>query len=239
MLIRNTKTRIDESVLSHVPSFEGLSLGQIREILDQAVSGYIEDGETIFEEAQPARRFYILLDGHIRVVRHTADGDQVIVAYIPPGELFGIARAIRRETYPATAIAASDCIILSWPTALFDEFSANYKGFAAEAYRMLGERLTERNDRLISMATQKVEQRIALALFALSERSGRPVEEGMEIAFPISRQDLSEMTATTLYTASRAMSKWEKEGIIRTLRKRILVCDQERLRLLATGGNEI
>lgn len=224
-------------MLTHVSPFVRLDKQQIREILDQAVSRHIEKGETVFEEGQEARRFFILLDGHIRVVRYTAQGDQVIVTYIPPGELFGIAQAIRRKTYPATAIAAADCIVLSWPSPLFDVFSEKYEGFAGETYRMIGERLTERNDRLISMATQRVEQRVASALLNLSAHSGRPVQGGIEIAFPISRQDLSEMTATTLYTASRLLSSWEKDGIIKSLRKRILVCDQERLRRLAQGDS--
>lgn len=228
-------SRPDESVLSHVAPFAKLSIEEIRTILDQAASRHVENGATVFEEGQEAKRFFILLDGYIRVVRYTPQGDQVIVTYIPPGDLFGIAEAIGRKTYPATAIAASDCIFLSWPSQLFGVFSEQYEGFSTEAQRMVGGRLTERNDRLVSMATQRVEQRVASALLSLSNHSGRKVSGGVEIAFPISRQDLSEMTATTLYTASRLLSAWEKDGIIKSLRKRILVCDQDRLGLLAQG----
>jgi len=225
--------RLDESLLSHVPPFARLDRQQIREILDQATSRQLDAGATVFEEGADAERFFILLDGYVRVVRYTAGGDQVIVLHIPPGQLFGIARAIGRTTYPATAITASDSILLSWPPNLLDDFSERYPGFSTETYKTIGERISERNDWLITLATQRVEQRVAKALLQMSKQSGRAVAQGIEIAFPISRQDLSEMTATTLHTVSRLLSSWEKAGIVRSRRKRIVVCDSEALQRLA------
>jgi len=86
---------------------------------------------------------------------------------------------------------------------------------------------------LITLATQKVEQRVAKALLQMSRQSGRAVARGIEIAFPITRQDLSEMTATTLHTVSRLMSAWEKDGIVKSRRKRITVCEPQLLKELA------
>jgi len=227
-----TYPRLDESLLSHVPPFARLDGSQIRTILDQARSRHLDAGTTVFEEGAEADRFFILLDGYLRVVRYTPEGEQVIVLHIPPGQLFGIAQALGRTTYPATAITASDSIILSWPSTLFDEFKERYEGFATETYKTVGERITERNDWLITLATQKVEQRVAKALLQLTRQSGRSVPQGIEIAFPISRQELSEMTATTLHTVSRLLSSWEKDGVIKSRRKRITVCDTGLLQAL-------
>jgi len=224
---------LDESLLSHVPPFAKLERQQIRAILDQASSRHLDAGTTVFEEGADAERFFILLDGYIRVVRYTQNGDQVIILHIPPGQLFGIAHALGRTTYPATAITASDSITLSWPSALFLVFEQRYQGFATETYRTVGERIMERNDWLITLATQKVEQRVAKALLQMSRQSGRAVARGIEIAFPITRQDLSEMTATTLHTVSRLMSAWEKDGIVKSRRKRITVCEPQLLKELA------
>ena len=228
-----TCPRLDESLLSHVPPFASLSRKQIRTILDQAASRHLDAGSTVFEEGADAERFFILLDGYIRVVRYTTDGDQVIILHIPPGQLFGIAHALGLASYPATAITVSDAIVLSWPSALFDVFSRRHPDFAAAAYETVGERITGRNDWLVTLATQRVEQRVAKALLQMSRESGRTVAQGIEIAFPISRQDLSEMTATTLHTVSRLLSGWEKDGIVSSRRKRITVCRPERLQQLA------
>ena len=230
---KKTLPRLDESLLTHLPPFSRLERRQIRTILDQASSFRVEEGAAIFSEGEAAERFYMLLDGYIRVVRVTPGGDQVIALHIPSGQLFGIAPAIGRDTYPATAVAASECIALSWPTRLWTEFTQNYDGFAEETYKTVGKRLGEMNARIMEMATQHVEQRIANALLRLVNQSGRRVGDAIEIDFPITRQDLSELTGTTLHTVSRLLSAWEKQGLVKSKRKRITVCDPHQLVLIS------
>ena len=91
----------------------------------------------------------------------------------------------------------------------------------------------ELNNRVVEMATQEVEQRIANALLRLVNQTGRKVENGIEIDFPITRQDLSEMTGTTLHTVSRLLSAWEKQGLVESRRKRIVVREPHELVLLS------
>jgi len=87
----------------------------------------------------------------------------------------------------------------------------------------------------MEMATQQVEQRIANALLRLINQTGRKVAAGIEIDFPITRQDLSEMTGSTLHTVSRTLSAWEKQGMVASGRKRITVCEPHQLVLLANA----
>ena len=71
--------------------------------------------------------------------------------------------------------------------------------------------------------TERVERRVARALLRLVHDAGRRAEGGVEIAFPVSRQDIAEMTGTTLYTVSRLLSGWEERGIVRSSRQRIVL----------------
>lgn len=225
-------TRLDESLLAPLPPFCLLERGQIRTILDQAVSRRADAGVTVFDEGAQAERFFLLLDGTIRVVKVTRDGEQVTSLHIPAGQLFGIAQALGRDTYPATAITASEALFLCWPTSLWHSFVATYPGFATETYKTVGARVNEMNTRIVEMSTQHVEQRIARALLRLVNQSGRRTAEGIEISFPITRQDVSEMTGTTLHTVSRLLSAWEKDGLVSSKRKKIVVCDPHRLVLM-------
>ena len=83
------------------------------------------------------------------------------------------------------------------------------------------------------MSTQQVEQRIAHALLRLAKQSGRKVEHGVEIDFPISRQDIAQMTGTTLHTVSRTLSGWEQRGLIESSRQRIVLREPHKLMVLA------
>lgn len=224
---------LDESLLVHIPPFRKLSRAQIREILDLATPKRVEPGVAIFEEGMAAEHFYLLLDGHVRVVRTTADGDQVIALHIVSGQLLGIAAAIGRTTYPATSVAIDECLVLSWPMTRWQPFVGAYDGFATESYKVVGDRMGEMNNRIVEMATQHVEQRVARAVLRLISQSGKKVASGVEIDFPITRQNLSEMTGTTLHTVSRLMSAWEKNGIVKSSRARITVTDAHRLVVLS------
>lgn len=225
--------KLDESLLINLAPFEGLDRAQIREILDKATAHRFDAGEAVFHEGAEASRFYLLLDGYIRVGRMTPEGEHVTVLHISSGQLFGLALALGHTHFPASAVAAAEAIVLSWPQRVWPDFTARYPGFSVEAYRTIGQRMGEMRDHVVEMATQQVEQRIANALLRLINQMGRRTDTGIEVDFPITRQDLSEMTGTTLHTVSRLLSAWEKRGIVESKRKRILVREPHQLVMLA------
>lgn len=221
--------KLDASLLVHLPPFARLNHDEIRAILSRATSRRVEAGQHVFEEGMPATHFHLLLDGYIRVIHITPEGEQVTVLHIPSGQLFGFATAVGRQTYPATSVAARECIVLSWPMRLWQEFSAQYEGFAVETGKTIGQRMGEMNSRIVEMATLHVEQRVARALLRLIDQTGRKTDDGIEIDFPITRQDISDMTGTTLHTVSRLLSAWQRDGILASQRKHITVCQPHEL----------
>ena len=225
--------KLDESLLTDLPPFRSLTRPLIREILDAAQTARYDAGQTVFREGGPVDRFFLLLDGHIRVQRTTEQGDQIILLHIAPGQLFGIGAALGHKTYPATAIAADDCVVLAWPSGLWSVFTARYGGFATQTYAIVGERMTDMHNVIVEMATKLVEQRIAAALLRLITQMGRKVDRGIEIDFPITRQNISDMTGSTLHTVSRLLSAWEKDGIVKSERKKITVIAPHQLVLLS------
>jgi CRP-like cAMP-binding protein len=229
--------KLNESLLATIPPFRRLSQPQIRKILDDATPLRFDAGVAVFSEGLPVERFFLLLDGHIRVVRTTPGGDQIIALHIAPGQLFGIGAAIGRATYPATAMTADDCVVLAWPNRLWQVFVDSYPGFATETYKTVGERVAEMNNRIMEMATQAVEQRIANAILRLVTQTGRKVDAGIEIGMPITRQNLSDMTGTTLHTVSRLLSGWERDGIVLSERRKITVTAPHRLVVLSGAAD--
>jgi len=225
--------RLDESLVMSLSLFAGLQRDQVRAILDEATSHRHDAGATVFAEGEAAGQFFLLLDGHVRAQRVTANGEEVILHQIPAGELFGIARAMGLDRYPATAVVVAESIVLAWPMPCWDDFMARFEGFARQTFRTLGQRMHDKNDRIIEMATQQVEQRISNVLLRLVNQSGRKTAIGIEIDFPITRQDISEMSGTTLHTVSRVLSGWERAGIVQSERKKITVVQPHRLVLLA------
>lgn len=231
-------SRLDHSLIAGLPAFEGLARADLEAILSKASALRVARDAAIFDQGGEARSFFILLDGRVRVVKTTPDGRQAIVRYIVPGELLGIAQALGRDTYPASAIAAIDCVVLAWPGRLWARFAADYPSFGKNTYRTVGARLEDVQTQMLDMATRQVEQRIAHALLRLIRQSGRSTDDGIRIDFPISRQDIAEMTGTTLHTVSRVLSAWEEKGLVRSARQQVTVVEPHGLLLLAEGRTD-
>lgn len=231
-------TRLDRSLISTLPVFEGLEDDGLDRILQSARSMRIEKDASVFEQDHEAHSFFILLDGRVRVVKATPDGQQVTMRYIMPGELMGIAQALGRTTYPASAIAAIDCVVLGWPGSLWAEYASAYPTFGKSTYATVASRLNDAQMQVVEMATQQVERRVAHSLLRLIRQSGKKTPNGILIDFPISRQDIAEMTGTTLHTVSRLLSAWEEKGLVSTGRQQVTVVAPHQLLLLAEGHRQ-
>ena len=224
---------LDRSLIATLPVFKGATDEGLASLLKAARSLRYPREAAIFEQEEDARTFFLLLDGHIRVVKTKPDGEQMIARYINAGELFGIAVAMGLAVYPASAVAAADCVILSWPSDLWPQLIAECPALGAGAYQTIGARLTETQERVLEMSTEQTSQRVAHAVLRLVHQSGRKTDAGIETDFPITRQDLAEMTGTTLHTVSRLISAWEGDGILVGGRQKVTVLDPHRLMLVA------
>jgi CRP-like cAMP-binding protein len=187
----------------------------------------------VFEQGEDAHSFFLLLHGHVRANKTTPTGDQIVVRYVVAGETFGVASAIGLAQYPATATAVDDSIVLAWPSVSWPRLAAKFPSLVTSTLQTVGNRLQETHARVIEMSTQQVEQRIAHALLRLAKQAGRRLDHGVQIDFAISRQDIAQMTGTTLHTVSRILSGWEQQGLIESGRQRIVLLEPHKIVLLA------
>lgn len=229
---RALKPSLTELLLDY-PAFQDMSAYEVEGIVSRGRTCAVAEGRTVFEQGLEVSSFFLLIEGYVRVVKTLPDGQQVIVRYFPTGELIGIAPAMNLSVYPASAIAVVDCILLAWPERLWKQFTATYPAFAANALRLVGQRLQESQTRLVDISTARAERRIAIALLRMGESVGRTKGDGFTIDFPLSRQDLAEMTATTLHTVSRLLAGWERMGLVELGRQKIAVLSRNGLRRLA------
>lgn len=193
-------------------------------------------GAAVFHQDAEAHAFFVLLHGHLRVFKLTSDGQQVVVRFVTPGEVFGVAMAIGRTTYPGTAVAVADSVALQWPSAAWPRLVAAHPALADNTLQTVGARLQDMHTRIVEMSTLEVERRVAHALLRLAQQAGRKVEGGVAIDFPISRQDIAEITGTTLHTVSRILSAWEARGLVESARQKITLRQPHQLMMLAEGS---
>jgi CRP/FNR family transcriptional regulator, nitrogen oxide reductase regulator len=227
--------QINRSAVQGLALFENLSTAQVDDVLCGATGRRYAAGDRVFEQGQTADQFFVLLHGRLRVTQVTAEGQQVVVRIVNPGDLFGIAKALRRLDYPGTATAVAESTVLAWPMTLWNDLLDQYPSLAHTAMLTIGSRLLEAQQRVRELSTEEVERRVAHVVLRLANQSGKRDEGGIRIDFPISKQDIAEMTGTTLHTVSRILSAWEAAGLIEGGRQKLLVRDPHNLVLIGDG----
>lgn len=227
---------IDRSLVRALPFFANMSDADLDRLLARATMRRVMPGESVFEQGQKATQFFLLLHGRLKVIQVTSEGQQIIVRVVHPGDLFGFAQALQRDDYPGTPVAATESLVVCWPNEVWGHFVEQNPHLAVNAMRTIGQRLQEAHTRIREMATEEVERRVAHAVLRLMDQAGRREDDGVRIDFPLTRQDVAEMTGTTLHTVSRIFSAWESQGIVKGGRQKLLVRDRSRLAALAEGG---
>lgn len=221
------------ATVAALPPFAGLTPDEIDALLAEARPLVLRAGAGLFRQGEAAHSFYVLLTGHLRVSKVTPDGQQVLVRYMHPGDPCGIAVAMGWTAYPAAAAAATDCVLVGWPSVAWAGLVRAVPRWAMNLMQALGPRLNDTQARVMEMSTAPVEQRLAHALLRLAARAGKVLPQGMEIGFPISRQDLAELTGTTVPTVSRIMSGWEERKLIEGGRLRVVLRNLNALEIRA------
>ncbi|SHN08815.1 Crp/Fnr family transcriptional regulator [Roseibium suaedae] len=225
--------KLDRSLIRNLMIFQQMSDEDLDNVLAMASVRQLPEGGSAFTQGEPATEFFCLLNGRLKVVQTTPDGQQVVVRHVNPGDIFGIAKAMRRTEYPATAVAIVESLALAWKSTQWEAFIARSPTLALNALQTVGQRLQDAHSRIRELSTEEVERRVAHAVLRLVQQAGKKTDEGILIDFPVTRQDIAEMTGTTLHTVSRVMTAWEAKGLVQSSRKKVIVIDPHRLYVLA------
>ncbi|NPA58687.1 MAG: Crp/Fnr family transcriptional regulator [Aquificae bacterium] len=219
-----------ENFLKDIPLLEGIPDEDLKEISRYFHLKEYKKNDYIFFEGDDEPGIYIVIDGIVKLIKETADGKTVILRLVTPKEVFGwLVMGDTRPSSTYTAQALVDTRVLYVSNKDFLKLLNLYPALAVKITCDASKMLLEAYDRLKSLAAEKVEGRIANLLLELSRKIGKKEDGKIVIKAPITRQDLAEMTGTTVETAIRIMSKWKKEGIVNTERGKIEILDPDYL----------
>lgn len=192
-------------------------------------------GSTIFAQGDPGVTCHSLIEGRVKIVQTHVNGSQSVLRFIGPGEMYGTVAAMMSCPFPADAVAVIDSVEIVWSVAAMRQLIRDHPEIGINATASAGGRLFELQGRMGDLTGERVEKRIARALVRLAEQAGRRTAEGLEIDFPVTRQDLAEMAGATLHTVSRTLAAWDQRGVTGGGRRRIVVRDLRALTALAAG----
>jgi CRP-like cAMP-binding protein len=213
------------------PLFSGISPDDYMRIGATARVKDFQRGEMLYIEGEAVAQVLLLTSGFAKITQLGMSGSEVILRFSVPGDVLGAVGLFSTGRHCRTAQAFRSCRALVWEARAFRSLVDRFPVLHQNMARILGEDLLELEDRFREVATERVAPRVARQLVRLQERIGRPVNGEVEIC--LSREELAQMTGTTLFTVSRLLSAWEARGMVRPRREAVTICDIESLRALS------
>ena len=220
------------------PVFAGIPAREIEALAALATEEPHRARAYVFTEGDAARWFYLVRSGHVKILRQSKTGKEVVLELLGPGEVFGGVAVIEKRPYPASAQASEPTVVLKIPADPVIALAGRHPSLIKEMAFMIGRRLRTAHDSVKSLAVDPVEARLAATLVRLAEREGTRGKGGVTLPFHLTRQSLADMTGTTVETTIRVLSRWLKDGLLSDEGGRLVVADLEDLRERAEGGGE-
>lgn len=220
-------------MLGSVPFFRKLVEGQLQDVNKKFTANHYTKGETIYRQGDSSTMLRVVVAGNVKLISHTPEGDGVLLDMLQPGDFFGNPAAGSQDVYNETAVTQTTACILS---IRFDDFRTIMNDFPSVAMSVLEittNRLNDSRQRIRDLSTLPVKNCIAHILANLASKFGEEDSRGLLIQLPLSRKDIAGMAGTSTETASRIMSRFQKDDLIISGRQWVVITDKLELARIA------
>ena len=206
--------------LCKLPLFAGLSsesLDRLAELLQQRT---VPAGTQLASAHQKSDRVFLILEGSVKVQHFTAEGAEVTLALLGPGNTVGEMGLVGLPGHSADVITRETTTLLWMDRKTFKECLESIPGLSQNLITQLIVRLRSANERIEALSILDVSGRVARQILTLAEEYGEPVAEGIRITLPLTQSDIAEMVAATRERVNHVMVRLKKEGMLSVERRR-------------------
>jgi len=221
---------VDDDVVRQAPLFAALDDEASTALRSTMATVDLGRGEVLFQEGDPGDRLYVIIDGKVKLGRASGDGRENLLAVLGPGEMFGELSLFDPGPRNATATAVADTTLIGLGNEDLTTWLAGRPDVARQLLRALARRLRRTNEALADLVFSDVPGRVAKALLDLSERFGRPTEDGLRVAHDLTQEELAQLVGASRETVNKALADFASRGWLRLEARAVVLLDIERMR---------
>ena len=221
-----------QKVIAGSQLFMGLPEDHLTEVSAIVVEREVKKGETIFNEGDDSKGFYLIVTGQIKVYKLSMEGKEQILHIFSDGEPFGEVPVFSGQNYPATAQAIARSKLLFFERKAFIDLLAENISLALNMLAVLSKRLNHFSMQIENLSLKEVPGRLASYLIYLSNES----ETRNRVLLNISKGQLASLLGTIPETLSRIFLKMSKQKMIAVKGREIDILDLDAIKDLAEHG---
>lgn len=225
----------DDELLRRLPFFRRVSPALRARVAEVARLKSYDRGELIFAEGDPSDAFILIVSGRVKVFKATPAGKEIILEIFGGGDPLGAVAVYEGAPFMASAFTLEPTQILSIEQGAFFRLLEAEPALVRGLLSGLTLRLAELTRRLAELTGARVETRFARLFLKLCDQIGKADRGGMFIPMSLSRQELADLTGTTIETAIRIMSRWQKDDVLHTEKDGFILLDRPTLEDVAAA----
>ncbi|MFP4362962.1 MAG: Crp/Fnr family transcriptional regulator [Spirochaetia bacterium] len=181
-------------------------------------------GTMIFSEAQPGQELYIIQKGSVRISK-IVDDNEVLLALLKPGDIFGEMSLIENKLRSASAIAHEDAVLLAVNRANFQRMVTTQPQIIARLTKLLAERIWFIYKQLANTLLSDSLGRLYDALLIQLEKNRVPLNNGESYSFEYGPKELINMVGLSMDEGNRIMKQMLDNAKVKVVDGRLYVSD--------------
>lgn len=207
---------------------------QLEEIIQR--SRPLQKGEHLYHQDQTFGSVFAVRAGSIKAYTITDSGQEQVTGFYFPGEIVGM-DGIAKNKYASSARTMETAAVCEIPFDKLGELSQRLPSLQRHFFQLMSQEIAEDQQLLTLVSKNTADQRVAALLLSISERNRRRKLSAVNFRLPMSRTDIGNYLGLTVETVSRALSRFQKMGVLGVDNKEITILDAEQLRAVMEGSN--
>jgi CRP-like cAMP-binding protein len=201
---------------------EGLSPAEVEMIVAKASFRRYAANDVITGEAEAANHLYLLLEGAARAYALTPKGEKIGLGWFGAGKVIGWSALVRKRMgYIVSYEAVKKSSALVWDRDTIQSLAAAHPRLVENALLLAYDYMLRVRILHVAAISDSATQRVAQVLSQLAKAMGHRVADGMELH--IGNEELANEAHVTVFTVSRQMREWQRQGLVRKGRGKVVV----------------
>lgn len=174
----------------------------------------MEDGSTIFDEAEPASHVFNITSGGVKIYKLLADGRRAVTGFLFPGDFLGLTH---QDAYAFSAEALSATKLCRFPREKLERLLEEMPRLEHRLLGLASHELAAAQDQMLLLGRKTAKERLASFFLLLSNAARRHGRPDNPIELTMSRGDIADYLGLTIETVSRTVTRLKREGIVKLL----------------------
>ncbi len=203
--------------------------GLVEQLADQYDVETFSKKQVLYQEGKRPRFLYYLVKGKVKGVRVHEDGKEYITDLFSDGGFIGYTALIEDKFYDDSAVILEEAEIMKVPREDFLQMIYGNMDVAAKFIHIITRNVSDKEQRLLSLAYSSLRKRVAGALIDIhtrfnAENTSKPLE--------ISREDFARYVGTATESLIRTLSDFKSEKLIEIKEGKIGIVNMDKLKNL-------